>query len=92
MTALHALAMARKHGVSPSSLHVLLVAIDDSPITPTRISKMTGMTTAATTGTCDILARNGWINRCNNPHDRRSWLVVPTERAFEIFTVALDDP
>lgn len=66
-------------------LHVLLIAIDDSPIMPTRIAEATGLTTAAVTGTCDRLARDGWVIRRNNPHDRRSWNVTPTERAFEVF-------
>lgn len=85
MTALQSLTQARRHNVSPSMLHVLLVAIDDSPITPTRLADAAGISTAAVTGTCDVLARDGWIERCNNPHDRRSWLITPTEKAFEIF-------
>ena len=89
MTALQSLTLARRHGVSPAGLHVLLIAIDDSPITPTRIADATGLSCAATTGTCDRLARDGWVTRHNNPHDRRSWHVTPTERAFEVFSEML---
>lgn len=89
MTALAALSHARKHGVSPSMLHVLLIAIDDSPITPTRISDATGLSVAATGGTCMRLAQRGWLTQIRNPHDRRSWLVTPTEKAFETFSCVL---
>lgn len=86
MTPLQALTLARSHGVSPAALHLLLVVIDDSPIRPTRIAEATGITPAAVTGACNRLVRDGWLRRFNNPDDRRSWHVVPTGKAFEVFS------
>lgn len=89
MTTAQKLTYAREQGVSPSALHVLLLAIDDSPITPSRLAEAAKASTAAITGMCDRLERDGWIHRNHNPHDRRSWLIVPTERAFETFSPML---
>jgi len=93
MTHVQALTFARERGISPSGFHVLLAALEDSPITPTRLSRITGATAAAVTGVCDTLVRDGWIERNNNPRDRRSWWVVPTEKAFVTFEVLMgNDP
>lgn len=89
MNTLEGLTHARKHGVSPSMLHVLLIVLGDSPITPTRIADATGLTVAATGGTCERLARDGWVTLGKNPYDRRSRLVTPTPKAVETFSDVL---
>lgn len=89
MNALEALTLAKQHKVTGSSLHVLLVLIQDPPLRPTDISNSTGLSTASVTGITDTLIRGGWAERYNSRQDRRSIFVMPTERALEIFNDAI---
>lgn len=90
MNALEALTLAKRHKVTGSSLHVLLVLIQDPPLRPTDIANSTGLSCASVTGISDTLIRGGWAERYNSTQDRRSLYLMPTERALEIFNDAIE--
>lgn len=90
MTTLEALTEARRKGVTPSCLHVLLAVLDDSPLTPSVIAYRCGISTAAVTQQLDVLEKGKWITRQCHPSDRRSSYIAPTERAFETFLPTLE--
>lgn len=91
MTALEAMNLARRHGISAACLHPLLILLDDSPQSPTALAATIGISTAAITGLCDTLVRDGWITRAPHTRDRRMWLMMPTEKAFDLLTPALTE-
>lgn len=91
MTALEALNTARRAGISSACLHPLLALVEDSPLTPSELSKRCFMSTANITGLIDRLEKGGWITIHRHDKDRRSWLIVPTEKAFNLLTPALDE-
>jgi DNA-binding MarR family transcriptional regulator len=43
-----------------------------------RLGEMTGLTTGAITGMIDRLEKAGYVNRANDPKDRRKTIVEPT--------------
>lgn len=92
MTALETLNLGRRNGISAACLHPLLILIEDSPQTPTVLAANVGCSTAAITGLCDSLAKGGWITRTPHTQDRRMWLMLPTEKAYELFTPAIEEP
>lgn len=89
MNALEALTLAKQHKVTGSSLHVLLVIIQDPPLRPKDISVATGLSYASVTGITETLVRKGWAERFDSTTDRRSLYITPTERALEIFKNAI---
>jgi DNA-binding MarR family transcriptional regulator len=91
MTALQALTHARKHGITPAALHPLLALVEDSPLGPSELSRRIGSSRANMTGLIDRLVRDGWIERTENKQDRRQFVLIPTERAFEILTPAIEE-
>jgi DNA-binding MarR family transcriptional regulator len=90
MTTLEAITAARKMGITPSCLHVLLAVLDDSPLTPSVVAERCGISTAAVTQLTDVLAKGDWIDRQPFPNDRRKAYIVPTERAFNLFLPILE--
>jgi DNA-binding MarR family transcriptional regulator len=58
---------------------------------PSAISKRTGISTAAVTGLIDVLEKDGWVERRTLGTDRRTRPIIPTEKAFNLFTPALED-
>ena len=92
MTTIDTLNLARRHGVSPSALHVLLAIIEDAPVRPIDLSTRVGVSPGAMTGLLDTLERGGWISREDNHRDRRSTIIAPTERAREVFENAKEHP
>jgi DNA-binding MarR family transcriptional regulator len=54
---------------------------EPSEATPRRLADHLGITTAATTTLIDRMVSAGHLERMPNPADRRSVLLVPTERA-----------
>ena len=89
MTLLETFTLARLKGVSPSGLHILLTVIDDSPTTPGRLAVETHTSTANITGVTDRLVKDGWLDRLPNPHDRRSFFLIPSELACTTFAPVL---
>lgn len=90
MTALEALNTARQAGLTSACLHPLLALVEDSPLTPSEIANRCCMSTANIAGLIDRLEKNGWITIRRHDKDRRSRLIVPTEKAFNLLTPALD--
>jgi DNA-binding MarR family transcriptional regulator len=84
-----AFTLANQHGVSPRGLQILLFCIEDAPCRPCDIAAHTSTTAANITGALDRLQHSGWITRAASPRDRRSRPVVPTPKAYEIFTPCL---
>ena len=90
MTPLAALNLAREHRVSPAGLHIILALLTEYPVPGKSLSAATGMSPASTTGVCDTLVRDGWIERTPFSRDRRMWYVMPTERAVTTFATMTD--
>lgn len=85
MTALETLSLARRNGISPSLLHPLLAILSDPPMKPTDIAAICGVGAAAITPLIEGLVQRGMIQRSGNRNDRRVSLLIPTEKAFELF-------
>lgn len=92
MTALETLAIAARHGISSACLHPLLVLVDDSPLTPTVIAERSLTTPSNISGLLKRLEQQGWVVSERNPLNRRSQLVTPTTKAFELFAMAVAEP
>lgn len=86
MTPLESMNYGRKHGISPSCLHPLLVLIDDSPLTISELGSRTGTSKSNMTGLADRLEKDGWVTRTRVSRDRREIHLIPTEKSFEIFS------
>lgn len=91
MTPLETFRLARKNGISSACLHPLLELLDDSPQTPSVLATNVGISNASITGLCDSLEEGGWITRTPHTLDRRMWTILPTEKAFNLFTPALTE-
>lgn len=50
-------------------------------VTPATLSRYLGITSASTTAVLDRLEKSGHIHRSPNPGDRRSVLIVPSEKS-----------
>jgi DNA-binding MarR family transcriptional regulator len=90
MTLIEAFNLAKEHGVSAAMLHPLLVLIEDSPLCPTDLCARTGNTAAAMTGMVDRMVERGWADRLPSKGDRRKTYLIPSKKAFEIFTPMLE--
>jgi DNA-binding MarR family transcriptional regulator len=56
------------------------------PLSPSGLSRRTGLHPATTTGILDRLERGGWVTRERDPADRRAVLIrAERQRAVEIF-------
>lgn len=91
MTALNTMNLARQHGITASCLHPLLFLLDDSPLNPTQIAAMMHCNPANVTGLITRLEKDGWIIRLNCNEDRRMVRLMPSEKAYEIFTPAIEE-
>lgn len=83
MNALESMDHGRKHGISPSCLHPLLVLIKESPLPLTEISKRTGTSSSNITALADTLEKHGWVTRTRISTDRRKILLQPTKKALD---------
>lgn len=92
MNALQALTLARENNLTGAALHPLLLLLEDSPLCPNQIAKRMRCHVANVTGLADRLEKDGWITRTPHPGDRRKHYLCPTEKAFEIFTPAIETP
>lgn len=72
---LYAQAVASRVGLHPTDLDCLSVIELEGPVTPGRITEITGLTSGAVTGVLDRLERHGYVRREPDPADRRRIVV-----------------
>jgi len=65
-------AAAERLGLNATDLTCLELLRGESPITPTRLADLSGLTTGAVTGVIDRLEKAGLVRRAADPRDRRS--------------------
>src|SRR5215471_10628784 len=68
-------------GVNVTDMKCLDILFLHGSASPSQLSKVTGLSTGATTAMVDRLERRKLITRRRNPHDRRGTIVVLTNRA-----------
>jgi MarR family transcriptional regulator, transcriptional regulator for hemolysin len=72
-------------GVSPAQCLALAHLTALGPLSQRDLSSLLSITPATTVRLVDRMERDGWVNRRPDPDDGRVNLVVPTERAAEIW-------
>lgn len=81
--------MKRGMGMNVSdvaALRLLIMSEDTkTPVTPARISRHLGISTASTTKLLDRLEASGHVERLPHPSDRRATVIVLTEAARQEF-------
>lgn len=71
--------------LSPASGLVLsIVADSESPLPPHKIAEHLIISRATVTGLIDSLERRGYVQRIPHQSDRRSLLVIPTDRGRQV--------
>jgi DNA-binding MarR family transcriptional regulator len=70
-------------GLTNSEFNALTSIGHSRELTPKELSSNLHMTTGAVTAMIDRLENAGLVSRRNNPTDRRSVLIAPTERGYE---------
>jgi DNA-binding MarR family transcriptional regulator len=74
-------AAAARLGISRSDFRCLDILSRGRALTPGQLASETGLSTGAITALLDRLERAGYIARQRDRHDRRSVLIVPSERS-----------
>jgi DNA-binding MarR family transcriptional regulator len=70
-------------GVNATDMSCLAAIFFKGLSTPSELARLTGLSSGATTTMLDRLERRGLIERCFNPKDRRSRLIVIPKAATE---------
>src|SRR5262245_47194182 len=85
-TVLFHTAVAEHLGLNPSDHKVAdILHLEGAPISPTRLSELTGLTTGAITGVLDRLEAAGFVAREQDPEDRRRVIIrVLPQRVPEV--------
>jgi len=76
-------AASRALGINRTDARCLDVVMREAPVTPGRLAKESGLTTAAVTSVLDRLEGAGYVTRTRDTEDRRRVLVEPTKLAHE---------
>ncbi|MFT5686145.1 MAG: DNA-binding MarR family transcriptional regulator [Myxococcota bacterium] len=80
-----ALRLFEEHGIfdiTPTQSRVLVILFQEQrPLTASEISAHMGLTEVTVGRFIRALRTAGWLTRSQNPDDRRSWLLHPTQRA-----------
>ena len=76
-TVLFKQALAERLGISTSDLECLDLLAETGPVTAGGLAEHTGLTTAAATGIIDRLERGRFVQRTQDPKDRRKVVVQP---------------
>ena len=85
-------AMSEWAGLNVTDMECLRLLFQKGITTPSELSRITGLTSGATTAMLDRLEKAGLIERRPNPNDRRGTLIAPAsssgEKAAAWFTSA----
>jgi DNA-binding MarR family transcriptional regulator len=79
---LHNHAVSQRVGLGPSDSQLISLLNLHGPLTPGRLSELTGLTTGTVTGVIDRLERGGFVRRERDTTDRRKVLVTPVPEAM----------
>ncbi|MGM0427656.1 MAG: MarR family winged helix-turn-helix transcriptional regulator [Thermodesulfobacteriota bacterium] len=71
--------LIRKHHLSASQLHCILVLHERGPISPSQIAKHIMVNSSTVTGVIDRLENKGFLQRIRNSKDRRVITITLTE-------------
>ena len=86
-------AAADRFGLNRTDMRVLEI-LGDGPLAPTALAHRLGMTTGGVTSVLDRLERAGYVQRRNDPRDRRRQIVETTPataaREREVFESLID--
>jgi DNA-binding MarR family transcriptional regulator len=74
-------AIADRLGINLTDLMCIGVLSVTGPITAGRLARLTGLTTGAITGIVDRLVKAGYVERTQDPADRRRVIITPHPRA-----------
>lgn len=77
-----------RHGLLPTEYRALAQVARGRARTPSRLSRVLGITPASTTELIDRLERRGWSRRVPNPEDRRSALLELTAAGLRLYRSA----
>ena len=80
---LHEHATSQRLGLGATDVRFLTLLDLHGPLTPGRLSELTGLTTGSVTGVIDRLERAGFVGRERDGADRRKVRVVPAPNASE---------
>jgi DNA-binding MarR family transcriptional regulator len=78
---LYTQAIADRMGVNLTDLVCMGVLSITGPITAGRLAQLTGLTTGAVTGVVDRLVKVGYVQRAQDPADRRRVIIEPRPHA-----------
>jgi DNA-binding MarR family transcriptional regulator len=82
-------AASKALGINRTDARALDVVMREGPVTPGRLAKESGLTTAAVTSVLDRLEKAGFVTRARDTEDRRRVFVESTpladERAAELY-------
>ena len=70
-------AIANQIGLNITDHKCLDILMDRGPLTAGQLAEATGLTTGAVTGVIDRLEKAGYVQRGNDPNDRRRVIVQP---------------
>jgi DNA-binding MarR family transcriptional regulator len=74
---------AARLGINATDFRCLDILGRGAPITAGQLASEAGLTTGAVTALVDRLERSGYVERRNDPRDRRRVLIAPTKRAMD---------
>ncbi|MCW2927047.1 MAG: transcriptional regulator, MarR family [Thermoleophilia bacterium] len=83
-------AWRREHSLTANEQLVVTSLAADGPLSPTRLSERTGLSSAGTSALIDRLEAEGHVARRRDPNDGRRVLVTLTKRAL-VARMALDE-
>jgi len=84
--------IASQLGLNPTDHKCLEMILKNEPVTAGRIAEFTGLTTGAVTGVIDRLEKVGFVNRQQDPNDRRRIIIQVNKQKAEESIHPLLDP
>lgn len=73
-------------GITFRQAQVLSLLSLEGELTQVELSERMKVEPPTLVGILDRMARDGWISRCNCPHDRRKKMIRPTPQAEPVWT------
>ncbi len=77
-------AIAKNSGLSPQQNHTIEIVGNEGPLRMKPLSEKLGVTTGTLTVMIDRLQKAGYVQRHNDPNDRRAFNIVLTEKGKKI--------